>query len=854
MNRARLYQNGSDVSRSGRYVCGFRLILILTVFAVGALQGVSQTKRLVLIKCDGLPQDLIDRFVKQRDPVTGKSALPWIDYIFYQRGTRLRNFYVRGMSLSAPSWSLLDTGQHLQLKGNVEFDRYTLHSYDYLNFLPVYVNRIVGSRIDMPAVEVLDSLGIPLLADAYPHDERYISLSLFVRGARYSTLQGSLQNRFLKSPKDLFDEWTMGFEVRSSLTDQLVRELIGKLADPKVRYLDLFMTDYDHVAHHNNDAQSQLFVLKQMDAVIGQVWTVSSKGPLADQTTLVLVSDHGFNTDEKVYSQGFNLVKLLGSRAGGGHHVITKRRLMMDYAIKGINPLVPLITTTTADSYYLKGQSTEYPTAMLDFDGNERASMQLRDSDLNELHILLQQLQRKDLPLTIRKAATKEFFATLDRRRPGWAITLENLKKELVVLRKGIENQRQLWKAQPKTFSKEEIQAGRDDAAKRIFVTLDHWEQDERDYSRYVAVLQNLLSLSDQSFDPTRLKIDEFIPTTSMGDRNTIHQLQHYIVGIAPEGLVLNVDGSLSAERSFVRVDYFEMLHDVSVRNVQRGLANRPIDLIATRVDSNLVTQLLNETDLSPDIVWVDGGGNKQALLLFRTGAAGELSIRYQPIANLRQDANGRFTFNAIEWQPGLPLHLFEDPNLVIPTTNRAEWLSQWHTEKEWFEAVHRTEYSNGLIGLNEELTRHPLESLSTAGNDLTPDQRTMREFLKRQRDLCEPEMLLVANNHWNFDVRGFNPGGNHGSFFRISTHSVLMIAGGKDTGIGQAQTIDEPYDSLSFVPTLLALIGDLRDDSTPVPILWEKGFRHFPGRVIKELLPARDDRKTAATGVSASP
>ena len=51
-----------------------------------------------------------------------------------------------------------------------------------------------------------------------------------------------------------------------------------------------------------------------------------------------MVSDHGFNTDEKIYSQGYNLVKLLGSRAGGGHHVVTKRRLMLDYSIKGINP------------------------------------------------------------------------------------------------------------------------------------------------------------------------------------------------------------------------------------------------------------------------------------------------------------------------------------------------------------------------------------------------------------------------------------------------------------------------------------------------------------------------------------
>ena len=36
----------------------------------------------------------------------------------------------------------------------------------------------------------------------------------------------------------------------------------------------------------------------------------------AADTALVLVSDHGFNSDDKIYSQGYNLVKLLGSRAG----------------------------------------------------------------------------------------------------------------------------------------------------------------------------------------------------------------------------------------------------------------------------------------------------------------------------------------------------------------------------------------------------------------------------------------------------------------------------------------------------------------------------------------------------------
>src|SRR5918997_807821 len=102
-------------------------------------------KRVVVIKVDGLSQAQVDRFIGERDPRTGRSVLPWFQHVFYERGTRATNFYVRGMSLSGPSWSMLDTGQHLQIKGNVEFDRLTLHSYDYLNFSPFWLGNISGA-------------------------------------------------------------------------------------------------------------------------------------------------------------------------------------------------------------------------------------------------------------------------------------------------------------------------------------------------------------------------------------------------------------------------------------------------------------------------------------------------------------------------------------------------------------------------------------------------------------------------------------------------------------------------------------------------------------------------------------
>ncbi|MDQ3472245.1 MAG: hypothetical protein M3447_00765, partial [Acidobacteriota bacterium] len=81
----------------------------MAILIVPAPNSFAQAKRLVVLKVDGLPYSILDSAVQKKNPRTGKSQLPWVEHVFYQRGARLSNFYVRGMSLSAPSWSLLDT-------------------------------------------------------------------------------------------------------------------------------------------------------------------------------------------------------------------------------------------------------------------------------------------------------------------------------------------------------------------------------------------------------------------------------------------------------------------------------------------------------------------------------------------------------------------------------------------------------------------------------------------------------------------------------------------------------------------------------------------------------------------------
>jgi hypothetical protein len=82
---------------------------------------------------------------------------------------------------------------------------------------------------------------------------------------------------------------------------------------------------------------------------------------------------------------------------------------------------------------------------------------------------------------------------------------------------------------------------------------------------------------------------------------------------------------------------------------------------------------------------------------------------------------------------------------------------------------------------------------------------------------------LILANDHWNFNVRNFNPGGNHGGFFQPSAHATLLFAGGSDTGIPRGLKIEEPYDGISYAPTVLKLAG--------LP-----GYANLQGPVIEEL------------------
>jgi len=404
------------------------LLLLFTSMLPAAVP--ARVQRIVILKVDGLPEHLLERYVNQdggpgRD---GHSRLPWIEHVFAKNGVWMENFYVRGLSLSAPSWSLLDTGRHLQIRGNVEYDRYTLRVYDYLNFMSFYFGYPIARHIDMPGVEVMDEAGIPLLVDRFPYEQRFQGLELLQRALKLNSFPGALKRAVAaSSPKDFLDEWQLGLPWADSVFRQTETELIRDLQDPKVQYLDYFTGDYDHVAHLTADPVSQLHALENLDALVGRIWNAIAASPLAAQTALVLVSDHGMNTQEGIVSQGFNLVNWFNSSAGGAHHVLTNRHPLTEFKLKGLDPFVSEVITPSPDASYLAGQSDQYPTVMLDLDGNERANIGLRNNTLNVVQILLDQLIQKRLPGAVRSAALSELFSTIEKVRGRWQSDLDDL-------------------------------------------------------------------------------------------------------------------------------------------------------------------------------------------------------------------------------------------------------------------------------------------------------------------------------------------------------------------------------------------------------------------------------------------
>lgn len=778
------------------------------------------TRRLVILKVDGLNADILYATMAQTDPKTGKSKLPWFSHVFAEGGIIFDNFFTRGISLSTPSWSMLDTGVHTIIHGNVEFDRYTGRVYDYLNFFPFVDNYIWLSQVDMPGVQVLDAAGIPMLSDHYPYSQQFQGIQLFQRGLRWTTLGYGLEHRLSKDwVLSVLEEPQAGFGLAEGLNEETITEMLAKIQGNQALYLDYFSGDFDHISHATSSPEILYKELQKLDALVGRIWTAVEATPLAEHTLFAVVSDHGMNTTPGVYSQGFNLPDLFNSAAGGAHHVVTDRYQLDQFKLRGMDPMVSRVVNPSKASFYLANEAEQYPTAWLDLDGNERASVQLRNSDLNRIHILLLQLKRNDLPSPVRQAAVRELEKTINRHRAEWMDMESSLQSQIDALEPAIEARKQLLRKIPKDPRKwpaAETAVGADKTARREMAEAVSWETEKKAYQKYLDHIQALLALKPDTKRPLATNISQLMPALALGDQNTIFDLQKYVAGPGPKGLVLDDKGELDEAQSFRHVDYFSLLVSQRVRNVpQRELSARPIDFVAVGLAADGLPPQPDGGPTPEFAVWLYADEEHQLLELVRNANEFE-EIRLIPVKRLSQTRDGKVTYETAEWTDSVPFHLVEDPALRLPEGAGVKaWLSQWHSEDEWMRATYACRYTNAVVGITEEL--YPMKDALPKRPSMTP---LLGQLELRRRELVQADFHIFASDHWNFNARNFNPGGNHGGFFRPSTHSVWMMTG---AGLASGIHYTVPIDSLNFGSTVLQIVGK----EAPMP----KRVLHLPMR-----------------------
>jgi hypothetical protein len=364
------------------------------------------------------------------------------------------------------------------------------------------------------------------------------------------------------------------------------------------------------------------------------------------------------------------------------------------------------------------------------------------------------------------------------------------MSDELTALKLLIDERQQVMKGKLAKWTLRQENRPEEILLRRSADQLQSYEREHAEYTAYLKHIQALLNLHPSLTRPFREKLAALVPAFTLGDTNTVADLQNYVVGPSAAGLIVRPDGKLDEAQSFRCVNYFSLLAQQRVRNnPQPELSSQPIDFTAARLPDEL------GSDGAVHSYWLHGDAENQLVVL--QDAGGRIMLR--PVARLVASGDS-INSSPQAWRPGLPLHLFEDPDLHLPAgAERVAWLSTWHTEREWLDAIHACRYSNGVIGITEELS--PVGDNIPGPKGISP---VLLRYERRRRELVQADFHIFAADHWNFNARNFNPGGNHGAFFRISTHSIWMMAG---AGV-PVETIAEPYDSLNFASTILSMEG----------------------------------------------
>jgi hypothetical protein len=183
-----------------------------------------------------------------------------------------------------------------------------------------------------------------------------------------------------------------------------------------------------------------------------------------------------------------------------------------------------------------------------------------------------------------------------------------------------------------------------------------------------------------------------------------------------------------------------------------------------------------------------------------------------------------------------MPLRLFEDERFDTGGEPRVDWLSRFHPDREWLAAVHATDEGLAVMGLPEAFsTAYAGTFARVAARAPTRAERLRTEFELARRLAMESDVFVAASPLWNFDLKDFNPYGNHGGFRRQSMNALFWLHGGPETRVSPGpRLVTTPFDALDVAPTLFEAAEIATDGKIPTRYR-DAGFTNLPGRVVRD-------------------
>jgi hypothetical protein len=318
-------------------------------------------------------------------------------------------------------------------------------------------------------------------------------------------------------------------------------------------------------------------------------------------------------------------------------------------------------------------------------------------------------------------------------------------------------------------------------------------------------------------------------------------------------------------------MNYFEILSNYQAANAPANGLRNPFDLMAAKAPVAQVESALRERRLLAggealsEVVWVKSTARNnprkggEALIV----QAADGQIKYVPVKNLQQQADGRITFSLADDLD--PLALLKGPGFAPEAgASSLDWLRTFHPLQAWLRATYQTEYGIAVPTLLD-IFNDPVDEFVDAPDFhkyliyFSSDQLKQRYLrgLKRKYANQIADFIVWSNDLWNFNSKARTSGGSHAALVPIVTRTTFVVWGGDHTSIARGRTISDVFTSLDIAPTLFRAVGLLDEnnkvirDPASIP---ERPFHRFPGRVI-DLWPSDDSAKRAgATRAGSSP